>query len=107
MPFQKGVVTNPKGRTKGSKNKTTLIKQQILEIFTEKNVKDRIGKLLEGNNKNDLKWFVDGIIKILPKDVDLDLGNSNINFIISDKFKPEQSYDSRDSKKEKNGGPKE
>ena len=93
--YEKGVAP---GRPKGSRNKSSIIKDELLDLFKEKKVKGRIGMLLDSKNPNHLKWFVDGIIRILPKEIELD-SNMPFNLIVSGDIKPDPKHNQNDNGK--------
>ena len=55
------------GRPKGSKNKFTLIKEQLVEVWEEEGGKERFRELFKGSQK-DFIMALDKIITILPKE---------------------------------------
>ena len=55
------------GRPKGSKNKFTLVKEEIAEVWQEEGGKERFRSLFNGNPKDFLN-ALDRIISILPKE---------------------------------------
>ena len=55
------------GRPKGSKNKFTLIKEQMVEVWEEEGGKERFRELFRGSKKEFLQ-ALDRIIAILPKE---------------------------------------
>ncbi len=55
------------GRPKGSKNKYTLIKEELAEVWQEEGGKERFRQLFNGNQTEFLK-ALDRIISILPKE---------------------------------------
>ena len=61
-----GVKGGP-GRPKGSKNRFTLIKEELAEVWHEENGKEKFRSLFNGNPKDFLN-ALDRIISILPKD---------------------------------------
>ena len=62
--FQKGNKLSP-GRAKGSLNKFTQVKQDMVDIWAEENGKEKF----RGMFQNDLKRALKEITTILPKDV--------------------------------------
>lgn len=60
------------GRPKGLKNKFTLIKQDMLEVWEEENGKERFRELFKGPQKDFLR-ALDKIVAILPRDSNLDM----------------------------------
>ena len=61
-----GVKGGP-GRPKGSKNKFTLIKEQLAEVWEEEGGKERFRGLFKGSQK-DFVMALDKIISISPKE---------------------------------------
>ena len=55
------------GRPKGVKNKFTLIRRDLLEVWEEENGKERFRELFNGSKKDFLK-ALEKIIAILPKE---------------------------------------
>ena len=73
--LKKNQLTNAgKGRPKGSKNKFTLVKEELLSIWSDAKLKDKWIKQL--NNDEDgkaLKNFTDALVRIMPKEDTLNL----------------------------------
>lgn len=62
------------GRPPGAKNKFTLIKEQIAEVWAEKEGKKKFAKLFD----EDFVKALDRTIAILPKETE-DKGSTNVN----------------------------
>ena len=71
MPFKKGQVSNPKGRPKGSANKSTRqIIDMILKVATE--LQRSKNTSLKAMGIKDPQWFYEKILKmILPKNIEI------------------------------------
>lgn len=65
MPFKKGKSGNPKGREIGSKNRFTLIKEEMMEIWEEESGKEHFRELFKEHFNRALMH----IVSILPKDI--------------------------------------
>lgn len=65
-----GVEGGP-GRPKGLKNRFTLIKQDMLEVWEEEKGKERFRELFKGTQKDFIK-ALEKIVAILPKESQLD-----------------------------------
>ena len=61
-----GQVLNPKGRPKGSKNKFTLFKQEVIDLWEEEGGKEKLRELFK-DNKNFFK-VLDRMIAVCPKE---------------------------------------
>lgn len=79
-----------KGRPKGSKNRFTQIKEDIIEVWHEEEGKERFRGLFKGSNKDYLK-ALDVIVSLLPKQDLKDLGMSETKLII---YRPGESEES-------------
>lgn len=65
------------GRPKGSKNRYTVIKEEIADLWLEEDVKESIRDLMK--DKSYLKKFIkDIVIPILPKDALIDQSSTTI-----------------------------
>ena len=87
--FQKGNKHSP-GRKKGSLNKFTQVKHDLIDIWNE-DCREKIKEMVKQRGKNDVKWLTEVITKLLPKDINL--GNRDgeaLHIIISDKLLPER-----------------
>jgi hypothetical protein len=56
------------GRKLGSKNKMTLVKEQIAEACLENNFKEKFAEMLNSRDKNDFKWAADKAVLLAPKE---------------------------------------
>ena len=68
--FQPGQSGNPNGRPVGSKNKFTLVKQQLVELFEEEQVKEKLREWIKSGRRRDLKEFMNFVISILPREIE-------------------------------------
>jgi hypothetical protein len=71
MPFKKGQVANPKGRPKGSANKSTKqIIDMILRVATELQRSPKTS--LKAIAKSNPQWFYQQVLKMaLPKNIEI------------------------------------
>ncbi len=81
--FVAGVSGNPKGRPKGSKNRTVLIKQAMEEALTRdvagalEEIVDKVIELAKGGDKDMIKLILGDILKEVRKSDDVaDVGDS-------------------------------
>ena len=91
MTFQKGVVTNPKGRPKGSVSPKTVAMNRIFKVMAKH--ADMFEKELSGVAKKQILGFYLKFVKdIQPKSIEItgeDGGPiETINVIIPEGFKP-------------------
>jgi hypothetical protein len=76
--FVKGVVANPLGRPRGSLNKFSKIKHQLLEIFEKGKGNKRLLKYVTQDEKRFYSFVKDLILPILQKE-DTSKSSSNTN----------------------------
>jgi len=56
---------NPKGKPKGTKNRFTLIQNEMLELWEEEIGKEKLRELIQ--TKKGFKYFLDHIVTLMPK----------------------------------------
>ena len=66
MPFKKGQSGNPAGRKVGSKNKITLVKEQLIEILRE-----RMNEFKDDKKLSTTDLFR-GAVSLMPKEHNID-----------------------------------
>lgn len=72
---------NPKGRTKGSKNRYTAVKEDIMWAFKSAGGKYRLRDILAKGNANQFLGALSQIVKTLPKDTPDILINNNTVYV--------------------------
>lgn len=86
--FQKGVVTNPRGKKPGTQNKTTKQAKEILEQVLLGQV-DNIKAALELVKDKDPARYLDACAKlftyVLPKKADITTGGEKINVTFTER----------------------
>jgi len=86
--FQKGVVTNPRGKKPGTQNKTTKQAKEILEQVLLGQV-DNIKAALELVKDKDPARYLDACSKlftyVLPKKADITTGGEKINVTFTER----------------------
>ena len=81
MPFKKGEVTNPKGRPRGTPNRTTQEAKELLETIMYgqlDNITDALSNIKEKSDRD----YIDACVKmfqyVLPKKTDVTSDNEKL-----------------------------